>query len=135
MTEAREFIRHERVYYENTDAGGIVYHSNYLNFMERARCDWLHELGYDVVSTEEKFGIIWVVREANLVYNEPARLFDELTVSCRALQVGKVRLVVDQRVYNKDVLLCSATIKLATLNSTSYKLSPMPAELRAVLAG
>jgi acyl-CoA thioester hydrolase len=118
-----------RVYYEHTDAGGIVYHSNYLNFMERCRCDWLDELGFDVVTTEQQFGMLWVVREANLVYHAPARLFDELVIDCAVLQVGKVKLLLQQNVYNKDQLICSGVIKLATLNSTSFKLSAMPSAL------
>lgn len=118
-----------RVYYEHTDAGGIVYHSNYLNFMERCRCDWLDELGFDVVKTEQEYGLLWVVREANLVYHAPAKLFEELTIKCQVLQVGKVKLLLQQNVYNGSQLLCSGVIKLATLNSTSFKLCAMPEAL------
>lgn len=122
-----------RVYYEHTDAGGVVYHANYLNFMERCRCDWLAELGFDVVKTEQQYNLQWVVREAQLIYSAPARLFDELTVTCHPLQVGKVKLALSQKVYNGEQLLCSGAIKLATLHSTSFKLSAMPAALIAAL--
>ena len=124
-----------RVYYEHTDSGGVVYHSNYLNFMERCRCDWLASIGHDVVSIEEKYGLQWVVKHAEVEFHAPARLFDDLTVSCEVLQVGKVRLEVQQAVYNQDQVLCSAHIKLATLNSTSFKLARMPDQLIAAISG
>jgi len=127
------FDKTERVYYEDTDAGGVVYHANYLKFMERCRCAWLEQLGFDVSQLQERHGIIFVVREANLLFELPARLFDVLTVTCDVLQVGKVKLVVQQKIYNQDVLLCSASIKLATLDKTSFKLVAMPEKLRQIL--
>jgi YbgC/YbaW family acyl-CoA thioester hydrolase len=99
--------------------------------MEQCRCDWLHELGHDVAKLQDQDEIIWVVREANLVFNAPAKVFDELEISVRVLQVGKVKLVVEQKIYNKGVLLCQGVIKLATLDKTSFKLTAMPDTLRA----
>lgn len=130
---AREFLKTERVYYEDTDAGGVVYHANYLNLMERSRCDWLDSLGFNVATLQQETGIMFVVREANLLFEKPARLFDELTVITRALQVGKVKLVVEQKIYNQDELLCSGVIKLATLHHSSFKLTAMPASLKSTL--
>jgi acyl-CoA thioester hydrolase len=123
-----------RVYYEHTDAGGVVYHANYLNFMERCRCDWLEDMGWGVVRMQEDTGIMWVVHEINIQYHNPARLFDDLDVRCRALQVGKVSLLVEQKIYNKELLLCTATLKLATLDATSFKLAAMPKQLKQLLA-
>ena len=128
-----QFNKTIQVYYEDTDAGGIVYHSNYLNYMERCRCDWLSSLGFHVANLQRDEGIMFVVREANIEFVQPARLFDEITVSAHALHVGKVKLVVEQKIYNKAQLLCKATIKLATLQSGSFKLTPMPNSLRCVL--
>ncbi len=122
-----------RVYYEDTDAGGVVYHSNYLNYMERCRCDWLASLGFDVADLQVNQGVMFVVREANIEFDHPARLFDQLTVTASALHVGKVKLVVEQKIYNQTQLLCKATIKLATLESGSFKLSAMPESLRKAL--
>jgi len=76
---------------------------------------------------------MFVVREANVVFDQPARLFDEVTVITRALHVGKVKLVVEQKIYNQDELLCSGTIKLATLHHSSFKLTTMPKDLKAAL--
>ena len=134
MSRKISYKKNERVYYEHTDAGGVVYHAKYLNFLERCRSDWLADIGWDVATTLERNGIMWVVREANLRYDVPARLFDEITVDCLVLHVGKVSLLVQQNIYNGDVLLCSATIKLATLDKTSFKLAAMPIELRAALS-
>lgn len=127
------FEKSIRVYYEDTDAGGIVYHSNYLNYMERCRCDWLNSLGFDVAKLQQNDGIMFVVREANLVFDRPARLFDEIRVTANALHVGKVKLVVEQKIYNQAQLLCKATIKLATLESGSFKLTAMPTSLQNAL--
>lgn len=128
------FEKNERVYYEDTDAGGVVYHSKYLNFMERCRSDWLQQLGFSIAELESQSDIVFVVREVQMSFELPARLFDELTVTASALQVGKVKLVVAQKIYNQDQLLCAATIKLATLNKTSFKLTSMPVALREALA-
>jgi acyl-CoA thioester hydrolase len=123
-----------RIYYEDTDAGGVVYHSNYLNFMERCRCDWLESLGHNIANIQQNDNIIFVVREVNIKYDLPARLFDRLTVSVKPLQVGKVMLLLEQKIYNQDQLICQATIKLATLHHSSFKLSAMPVSLRAALS-
>ncbi len=129
------FTKKIRIYYEDTDAGGIVYHSNYLNFMERCRCDWLMHLGYNIAELEQNQKLVFVVKEANLVFNQPAKLFDELTVTAEVLHVGKVKLQLRQAVYNGDQELCSATIKLAALHAESFKLIGMPSELRHAMNG
>jgi len=120
-----------RVYYEDTDAGGVVYHANYLNFMERCRCEWLASIGFDIAKIQAKDGIIFVVREVEIKFNLPARLFDELDVTLNPLHVGKVKLMLEQKIYNKEQLICQAEIKLATLDHSSFKLSAMPEDLRS----
>ncbi len=128
------FSCNERVFYEDTDAGGIVYHANYLKFMERCRCRWLESMGFNVLDLQEGQDVLFVVRSVNLEYVHPARLFDELTVNLEVLQVGKVRLLLSQNIYNQSHLLCKAQIKLATLQGSSYKLAPMPADLIEAMA-
>lgn len=127
---AKIFEKKERVYYEDTDAGGVVYHSNYLNFMERCRCEWLSSIGFDIADIQQKHGLIFVVREADIKFDLPARLFDHLRVTVEALQVGKVKLLVEHKIYNQDQLLCRATVKLASLQHSSLTLMTMPAELQ-----
>ncbi len=122
-----------RVYYEDTDAGGIVYHANYLKFMERCRCEWLNDLGYSVVRLQQDYGVNFVVAEAGLKFHAPAKLFDQLNVTCEMLQLGKVQMTIEQKIYNGSELLCTGTIKLATLDQTSYKLVVLPKSLRQAL--
>ena len=128
-----EYQLSQRVYYEDTDAGGVVYHANYLKFMERCRCEWLEDIGFGVVQLQEQHNIQFVVRSAQIDYLLPARLFDTLMVTCRVLQVGKVQLLLEQNIYNQSELACSASIKLATLDATSFKLAAMPKALHSVL--
>lgn len=127
------FSCQERVYYEDTDAGGIVYHANYLKFMERCRCKWLENLGFNIQTLQQEDDLLFVVRTAELEFERPARLFDELCVNLEVLHVGKVRLLLMQKIYNKQQLLCKARIKLATLRGSSYKLAPMPPRLQSAI--
>ncbi|RBP53223.1 tol-pal system-associated acyl-CoA thioesterase [Arenicella xantha] len=133
-SELASFEFRQRVYYEDTDAGGVVYHSKYLNFMERCRCEWLNSLGFDVADLQNNDGIMFVVRHAELSFDKPAKLFDELIITAAVLHVGKVKLELQQKIYNQSQLLCKATIKLATLDSASFKLTAMPDPLRIALS-
>lgn len=126
LQTANGYSKLERVYYEDTDAGGVVYHSNYLNFMERCRCDWLDSIGFDVVTMQQKDDIMFVVRHAELSFEAPAKLFDQLTVTAQALHVGKVKLIVEQKIYNNERQLCRGVITLAALGASSFKLTRIP---------
>lgn len=129
------FEKTERVYYEDTDAGGVVYHANYLKYMERCRSEWLDSIGFSIVDLQENQNIIFALRSVELDFIAPARLFDYLTVSCKVLQLGKVKLLIEQKIYNQQQLLCLAKIKLATLEKTSFKLTAMPEALsRTIVA-
>jgi len=127
------FSINERVYYEDTDAGGVVYHANYLNFMERCRCEWLESLGFNVATLQQEADIMFVVREANLSFDAPAKLFDQLKITAQALQVGKVKLVVEQKIYTENRLLCRGVITLAALNKSGFRLTRFPEQLRNML--
>ena len=125
-----------KVYYEDTDAGGVVYHANYLKFVERARSEYLVKKGCSVVECEKEFGIIFVVRHLEIDYVMPARLGDELTVSTKVIKLGKVGMKMKQDVYNSQgLLICSALVKLAAISKTaqdSFALSPMPKALLTI---
>lgn len=122
-----------RVYYEDTDAGGVVYHANYLKYMERARSEWLASLGIPVDELAENEGIVFAVKQVELDCVAPARLMQELTVQTQLLQVGKVKLSFLQSIYNQQQLIAKAKIKLATLKQNSFTLSPMPKSLLELL--
>lgn len=121
------FVFQLRVYYEDTDAGGVVYHANYLNFAQRARTEWLRNLypaGY------HSLGIQFVVVNAALRYRQPARLDDWLRVETTVSQLGTARLILQQDIYRDSVLLCPVTIELACVNNT-LRPCRLPSELVA----
>lgn len=118
-----------RVYYEDTDAAGVVYHANYLKYMERCRSDWLHAAGCDVERIRARFGILFAVRRATIDYLSPARLCDELSVTLLVLKLGKVTLDLEQSVHRGEVLLCKGVLRLASLEPGSLKPKIMPDQL------
>ena len=122
-----------KVYYEDTDAGGVVYHANYLKFMERARSEFLIHRGCSVVECEQQYGVIFVVRNMELEFIVPAKLGEELIVQTQVIKLGKVAVQMKQAIYNTEgLLICSALVKLAAISKTSqdaFALSPMPKPL------
>lgn len=118
-----------RVYYEDTDAAGVVYHANYLKYMERCRSEWLHENGCDVQRVRERFGIVFSVRRATLDYRAPGRLWDALTVTTTIAKLGKVTLDLEQSVHRGGEVLCDGALRLASLDSRSLTPKAMPGPL------
>src|SRR5665213_589371 len=91
-----------RVYYEDTDAGGIVYHGNYLKFAERARTEWLRSLGYDHKRVREEFNLLLIVKHLAIDYRAPARLDDRLAVETRVMSIGAASLDMNQLIRDKS---------------------------------
>jgi len=118
-----------RVYYEDTDAASIVYHSNYLKYMERCRSEWLHDSGCDVRRVRERFGILFTVRRAVLDYHAPGRLWDALTVTVAVAKLGRVTLDLQQSVRRGDQILCNGALRLASLDGGTLKPRAMPGPL------
>jgi len=105
-----------RVYYEDTDAGGIVYHANYLRYFERARSDWVRSLGADQKKLLEH-SIAFVVKDIKLNYRKSATLDELLTVTCEPVAIKKVSLLFKQAVYNnKNECLVEAEVKVGCIN-------------------
>jgi acyl-CoA thioester hydrolase len=119
-----------RVYFENTDAGGVVYHSEYLKFMERARTEWLRHLGYDHQALARDHKVIFVVSAIAADFLKPARLDDNLAVSVRLESVGRVRCIFDQEVRREDEVLVKARVTVASLANESFKPAEIPAGLK-----
>lgn len=116
-----------RVYYEDTDAGGVVYHSNYLNFMERARSEWLRHLGFEQHVLIEKNGILFAVRKVTIDYHKPALFNELLDVKTHISDQRKASLVFKQIILNQSKeTICRAEIKIACLNSISRKPTVIP---------
>jgi acyl-CoA thioester hydrolase len=121
-----------RVYYEDTDAGGIVYYANYLRFIERARTEALLGLGLSQTVLRERFGVLFVVREVTARYLAPARLEDQLVVTTRAAPVGGARIEMAQDVLRDAVVLAKCRVSLACVGPTGRPVR-VPGEVAAAL--
>ncbi|PRY65633.1 4-hydroxybenzoyl-CoA thioesterase/acyl-CoA thioester hydrolase [Vreelandella songnenensis] len=121
-----------RVYMEDTDAGGIVYYVNYLKFMERARSEWLRELGLDQQTLLDE-GTQLVVYRLACHYAKPARLDEALSVTARITETGRCRVTFEQRVERGEELLCSATVEIACLDAKRLRPKAWPAAFQAGL--
>jgi acyl-CoA thioester hydrolase len=122
-----------RVYYEDTDAGGVVYFANYLRFMERARTEWLRQLGFDQSELREHQGILFVVRGVEATYHRPARLDDALTVQSRLSSLSRVALRFEQSVERDGEVLVNGSSDVICVGATSLRPCRMPDSLMRVL--
>lgn len=122
-----------RVYWEDTDAGGIVFYANYLKFFERSRTEWLRSLGIEQQRLRERTGGIFVVTETIVRYHRPARLDDELIVTARLIEKGRASLIIAQSALLKSereqVLLSEGTIRIGWVEAASLKPARIPAHL------
>lgn len=119
-----------RVYFENTDAGGVVYHAEYLKFFERARTEWLRHMGFDHHALERDHRVVFVVTAAAIDFTRPARLDDTLAISVRLESLGKVRCVFAQEVRRDDEVLVAARVTVACVTGENFKPAEIPPGLR-----
>jgi acyl-CoA thioester hydrolase len=137
MTELRKapFVWALRVYFEDTDAGGVVYHSRYLNFFERARTEMLRNLGVSQTELKDRHGLIWVVLDIHVAFRQAARLDDELLVSCELAWVRGVRQGFLQRMTRKSdgMLVATAELSAVMLHADSHKPARVPPWIKKVL--
>lgn len=130
-----EFKWQVRVYYEDTDAGGVVFYANYLKYMERARTEWLRSIGFEHEQLINENNLIFAVKNVTIDYKKPGRLDDLLTVTSILLNHRGASITFQQFIKNeKDELLSQAEVKVACLNATTLKASPMPEELLTELS-
>lgn len=122
-----------RVFYEDTDAGGVVYHSNFLNFCERARTEWLRQLTIGRERLQHEFGLMFVVRRAQIDWRRPARLDDLLMVETRLSGMGKVRMSLTQTILRDGVTLATIQIEVVAVSVTDFTPMLLPDELRRLL--
>ena len=130
---AEPFVFALRVYYEDTDAGGVVYYANYLKFMERARTEWLEALGFPLAGVEQDHGATFVVHHVTVDFVRPARLNEFLHATVEVLDRGASRLVLRQDVRRGEETLTRATVRLACVERQTLRPRRMPAPLFAVL--
>jgi acyl-CoA thioester hydrolase len=134
----RDFRWPARVYWEDTDAGGVVYHARYLAFMERARTEWLRGRGWGQQTLRGRDDLVFVVRAMQIDFRAPARLDDQLEVSVSLLECRGASFVVAQRIARVDgardgALLIEAKVKIAALAASSFRPRPIPEPLQSEL--
>lgn len=115
-----------RVYYEDTDAGGIVYYANYLKFFERARTEWLRSLGIDQQTLRDQDGAIFVVRNASVDYVASARLDDEVKLTLNVEKLGRASVQFAQQAWRGETLLSSADVKVGCIDAATMRPRSLP---------
>ena len=135
MQDASPIFRYPvRIYWEDTDAGGIVFYANYLKFFERSRTEWLRAAGVGQQQLRELTGGMFVVSDAQLRYHRPARLDDELIVTAQLQESGRASLTIGQQALlkpeqmtdSRPVLLCEGTIRIGWVDATTMRPARMP---------
>lgn len=115
-----------RVYYEDTDAGGVVYYANYLKFMERARSEWLRGLGFEQDELAREPGVVFAVRMAKLEFLKPARFNDLLDATLEIRERGRASLTFSQHLRRGNEVLCEGEVRVACLGAESFAPCPIP---------
>lgn len=117
-----------RVYYEDTDSGGVVYYANYLKFMERARTEYLRQLGFEQDELIKNENILFAVRSINVNYHKPARFNELLQVTARVIEFKKASMLFEQTIVRQSdqQLLCDGTVRIASLQADSFKPCAIP---------
>jgi acyl-CoA thioester hydrolase len=115
-----------RVYWEDTDAGGVVYHAQYLAFLERARTEWLRARGKGQALLRNEYDLVFAVRAMRIDFRQPARLDDALDVSVVLRQCRRASLVIAQAIHRDGVLLLDAEVRVAALNASDFRPRAIP---------
>lgn len=123
-----------RVYWEDTDAGGVVYYANYLRFLERARSEWLRALGVEQTDLARRDGVLFVVRRVEADYLRPARYNDLLQVVCRLEAVGRASLEMAQEIRRDADILLRARVKLACVGADDFRPAKIPTHVNQRMA-
>ena len=122
-----------RVYWEDTDAGGVVFFANYLKFFERARTEWLRTLGHGQQRLRNDTGAVFVVADTSVRYLEPARLDDQLEITVRLVEAGRVSMTLAQQALRGDLLLAESTIRIGCVDAGTFKPRRIPNELISLI--
>lgn len=131
MSKSRKpFVWPVRVYFQDTDAGGVVYHASYVNFFERARTEWLRTFGYSNAGLMNELGVMFVVRRLELNYLKPALLDDMLDVTAQVKELGRSRVTLLQTVLRDGEVLTEGEVHLVCVAADSFKPVSVPDVLR-----
>ena len=123
-----------RIYWEDTDAGGVVFYANYLKFFERARTEWLRAAGVEQQALRDATGAIFIVAEVQMRYLLPARLDDLITVSVQVAEQGAASMVVAQEAWRGDTLLAQGSIRIGCVQADTLKPRRIPAQVLQAVA-
>jgi acyl-CoA thioester hydrolase len=126
MSESPVFSWPVRVYWEDTDAGGVVYYANYLKFLERARTEWLSELGLEQDRLAREEGVVFVVRRVEVDYLKPARFNDRLVVASHLQSLNRASLVMSQKILREAEVLLQAVVKVACVAHPDFRPAKIP---------
>jgi acyl-CoA thioester hydrolase len=126
---AAPFRHRLRVYWEDTDAGGVVFYANYLKFFERARTEWLRAMGFGQQALRERTGAIFVVAETRVQYRRPARLDDAIDVSVELREAGRASMLIGQAAWRGDELLAEGEIRIGCVAQDSFRPMRLPTEI------
>ena len=129
-----DFLWPVRVYYEDTDAGGVVYYANYLKFFERARTEMLRSLGFEQDRLLADENVIFVVRSVKIDYLKPVRFNEQIQVSAKVIEYKKTNLTFEQSITRQQDLLCSGVIRIACLDAQSMKPKLIPIAILELLS-
>ena len=133
MAGIKTFSLPIRIYFEDTDSGGVVYHSNYLKFMERARTEWLRALGIDQHDLKQKNHIMFVVHHIDIQYKLPARFNDDLIVKSELKDIGSSKIEFRQMIYRNDEMLIDASVDIACIDSEKFKPVRIPPTIKQTM--
>ncbi len=127
-----------RIYYEDTDASGVVYHANYLKYFERARTEWLRRMGFDQVTLIQDHQVAFTVAALDVVFYKPARLDDELSVTVSVIRIGRASMNLAQNMHlthQADTLIATLTCKVGCVDTVNFKPTAMPAVISKEMQG
>ena len=137
MSESVPFTWPVRVYYEDTDAGGVVFYANYLRFLERARTEWLRSYGFEQDQLREQYSIVFAVRAVEIKYQKPARFNEQLNVTVENIQLKQASMAMQQSIYrlseDQSELIVKSTVNVVCLHSDTFSPSPIPKPIFEVL--
>ena len=122
-----------RVYWEDTDAGGVVFYANYLKFFERARTEWLRALGFGQQTLRDESGTIFIVSDTTVRYKKPARLDDLLRVTVALREIGRATLLIAQQAWRGDELLAEGEIRIGCVDAGSFRPRRIPQSILQAL--
>ncbi len=133
MAGIKTFSLPIRIYFEDTDSGGVVYHSNYLKFIERARTEWLSALGIDQRQLKQDNHIMFVVHRIDIQYKLPARFNDDLIVKSELKDIGSSKIEFRQMIYRENEMLIDASVDVACIDSEKFKPVRIPPTIKQAM--